>query len=65
MAAIIFGVNYLLLMKNGKDVRIIEYYDSKYENQKRSSWKNFFAITYVVFSYGVCIYAAYLTKAVS
>jgi len=65
MAAIVFGINYLLLMKNDKDVKIIEYYDRKYENQKRSFWKNIFVITYVVFSYGLCIYAAYLTKTVN
>lgn len=62
MAAIIFGVNYLLLMKNGKDVKIIEFYDNKYKNRKHSFWNVFFVIGYVFFSYGICIYAAYLTK---
>jgi uncharacterized membrane protein YbhN (UPF0104 family) len=62
MAAIVFGINYLLLMKNGKDVKIVEFYDNKYENRKHNFWNVFFVIGYVVFSYGICIYAAYLTK---
>ena len=62
MAIIVFGINYLLLMKNGKDVKIIQFYDNKYENQKPGFWKNFCVIAYVVFSYGTCIYAAYLTR---
>lgn len=65
MAAIVFGVNYLLLMKNGKDTKIIQFYDSKYENRKHNFWNVFFVIAYIIFSYGICIYAAYLTKVTS
>ncbi len=65
MAAIVFGVNYLLLMKNGKDSKIIQFYDSKYESRKHNFWNVFFVIVYIVFSYGICIYAAYLTKVTS
>ncbi len=62
MAAIIFGVNYLLLMKNGKDVKIIEFYDNMQRNHKATFWKRVFVIGYIFLSYGLCIFAAYITK---
>lgn len=62
MAAVVFGVNYLLLMKNRKDVKIIEFYDKRRKSDKSTFLKRVFVISYIILSYGLCIYVAYLTK---
>lgn len=62
MSAIVYGVNYLILMKNGKSIKIIEFYDRRFENHKPKLMSILLVICYIVFSYGICIYTAYLTK---
>lgn len=64
MVIIVFGANYLLLMRNGKDVKIIEFYEKKNDSRKSLFWKRFLVVIYILFSYGLCIYAAYVTKKV-
>lgn len=62
IAAIVFFVNYLLLMRNKKDEKIIDFYDREYQNKKVSSSIIFWVVAYVVFSYSFCIFSTSLAK---
>lgn len=58
----IYGLNYYLLMRNNKGVRIMDYFDSESENNKQIIWKAILVIIYVVLTFIVCGVVAYLTK---
>jgi hypothetical protein len=57
----VIGLNYLLLMHNGKYKKIISHYDAIYNQKKSQSVKVILAL-YIIVSNGLCFYLAYLVR---
>lgn len=58
----LIALNWYLLMSNAKADTIVALYDEKYQNKSYSPLSLFFVILYIVFSYGSCIFIAYLLR---
>ncbi len=58
----LIALNWYLLMSNAKAETIVALYDEKYQNKSYSPLSLFFVILYIVFSYGSCIFIAYLLR---
>ena len=60
--AVVFQINSFLLMKKGKDKKIVRYFDNRFLKRAHNYWCIIGAGLYFIFSIAACTYCVYLVR---